>query len=244
MLASFALALQFLTRLPLNLNITFSDQRAGQSVLFYPLVGLLIGAILVLISNQLPEQSLALNAAIILAAWVLLTGGLHLDGLADCSDAWAGGLADKERSLAIMKDPAAGPIAVIILILLLLLKWTALQSLLQQRAEFIPLFLAPFLGRLSILILMLSTPYIRKNGLGSAMQQYLPRQAAKIIIFFSLTLLFELTNLYTLIAVLSLIGLIRHLALQRLQGVTGDVYGASVELVEAMVLISLVLING
>ena len=244
MLASFTLALQFLTRLPLNLNITFSDQRVGQSVLFYPLVGLLIGAILVLISGQLPGQSLALNAAIILTAWVLLTGGLHLDGLADCSDAWAGGLADKERSLAIMKDPAAGPIAVIMLILLLLLKWTALQSLLQQQQEFIPLLLAPFLGRLSILILMLSTPYIRKSGLGNAMQQHLPRQAAKLIIFSSLALLVWLTNLYTLIAVLSLIGLIRYLALQRLQGVTGDVYGASVEMVEAMVLISLVLING
>lgn len=244
MLASFTLALQFLTRLPLNLNILFSDQRAGQSVLFYPLVGLLIGVILALISEQLPEQLSALNAAIILTAWVLLTGGLHLDGLADCSDAWAGGLTDKERSLAIMKDPAAGPIAVIILILLLLLKWTALQSLLQQQEAFIPLCLAPLLGRLSILILMLSTPYIRKNGLGSAMQQHLPRQAAKLIIFFSLAVLLWLTNLYTLAVVLSLIGLIRYLALQRLQGVTGDVYGASVEMVEAMVLISMVLING
>jgi len=244
MLASFTLALQFLTRLPLNPGITISDQRIGQSVLFYPLVGLLIGAILVLINDLLPEQSLALNAAIILTVWVLLTGGLHLDGLADCSDAWAGGLANKDRSLAIMKDPAAGPIAVIILILLLLLKWTALQSLLQQQEAFIPLCLAPLLGRLSILILMLSTPYIRKNGLGSAMQQHLPRQAAKLIIFFSLVVLLWLTNLYTLISVLSLIGLIRYLALQRLQGVTGDVYGASVEMVEAMVLISMVLING
>ncbi|NOQ14319.1 MAG: adenosylcobinamide-GDP ribazoletransferase [Methyloprofundus sp.] len=244
MLASFTLALQFLTRLPLNLNITLSDQRAGHSVLFFPLVGLLIGAILTLVSSQLPEQSLALNAAIILTAWVLLTGGLHLDGLADCSDAWAGGLADRERSLAIMKDPAAGPIAVIILILLLLLKWTALQSLLQQQQVLVPLLLAPLLGRLSILILMLSTPYIRKNGLGSAMQQQLPRQAAKLIIFFSLTLFLWLTNTYTLIAALSCIFFIRYLALQRLQGITGDVYGASVEIVETVVLISLALTYG
>jgi len=192
MLTSFTLALQFLTRLPLNRDITISEQRLGQSVLFYPLIGLIIGAILVLINTLLPEHSLALNAAIILAAWVLLTGGLHLDGLADCSDAWAGGLADKERSLAIMKDPAAGPIAVIILILLLLLKWTALQSLLlQQQQVFIPLLLAPFLGRLSILILMLSSSYIRKNGLGSAMQQHLPRHSAKLIVLFSLILCYQ-----------------------------------------------------
>lgn len=244
MFASFTLALQFLTRLPLNLNITLSEQRVGQSVLFYPLIGLLIGAILVLISYLLPEQSLALNAAIILTAWVLITGGLHLDGLADCSDAWAGGLADKERSLAIMKDPAAGPIAVTILVLLLLLKWAALQNLLQQQEILIPLLLAPFLGRLSILMLMLSTPYIRKNGLGSVMQQHLPKHPARLIVLFSLIFCFWLTNIYTLLATLIITALIRYLALQRLQGVTGDVYGASVELVEAVVLISLVLTNG
>ena len=87
MLASFALAVQFLTRIPLNINITVSDQRLGQSVLFYPLVGLLIGMILILIARLLPGMSFAIHAAIILSAWVLLTGGLHLDGLADCSDA-------------------------------------------------------------------------------------------------------------------------------------------------------------
>jgi len=173
-----------------------------------------------------------------------LTGGLHLDGLADCSDAWAGGLADKERSLAIMKDPAAGPIAVIILILLLLLKWTALQSLLQQQKELLPLLLAPFIGRLSILMLMLSTPYITKNGLGSTMQQYLPKRTAKLVIFSSLVLLVCLTNFFTLLVVLALIAFIRYLAMQRIQGVTGDVYGASVEMVEAIVLISLALSNG
>ncbi|NOR79810.1 MAG: adenosylcobinamide-GDP ribazoletransferase [Methyloprofundus sp.] len=244
MLASFTLALQFLTRLPFNPGITISDQRIGHSVLFYPLIGLLIGAILALLNLLLPEQSFTLNAAIILTAWVLLTGGLHLDGLADCSDAWVGGLANKERSLAIMKDPAAGPIAVVMLILLMLLKWTALQSLLLQQQTFIPLLLAPFLGRLSILILMLSTPYIRKNGLGSAMQQHLPRRPAKLIVLFSLILCFWLINIYTLLALLTLIALIRYLALQRIQGLTGDVYGASVEMVETMILISLVWTNG
>ncbi|RLA25257.1 MAG: adenosylcobinamide-GDP ribazoletransferase [Gammaproteobacteria bacterium] len=244
MLASFALALQFLTRLPLNFNIPISEQRIAQSVLFYPLVGLLIGAILLLVNNLLPTHTPALNAAIILTVWVLLTGGLHLDGLADCCDAWAGGLGDKERSLAIMQDPAAGPIAVIFLILLLLLKWTALQSFLQQQHVLIPLLLAPFLGRLSILLLMLSSVYIRKNGLGSAMHRHLPQKAAKLIVLSSLLFCFWLTNINTLFSVLILILLIRYLALQRLQGVTGDVYGASVEIIETTVLISLALSNG
>lgn len=244
MLASFTLALQFLTRLPLNFNIPISEQRVAQSVLFYPLVGLAIGAILILLNGLLPAHTLTLNAAIILTVWVLLTGGLHLDGLADCSDAWAGGLGDKERSLAIMQDPAAGPVAVIILILLLLLKWTALQSLLQQQQILIPLLVAPCLGRLSILLLMLSTPYVRENGLGSTMQHYLPQKSAKLITFFSALLCLWLTNIYTLLAVFLLIIFIRYLAIQRLRGVTGDVYGASVEIIETSVLITLALSNG
>lgn len=244
MFVSFMLAVQFLTRLPAQQNIPFSEQQIGQSVLFYPLVGLLIGGLLALLNMLLPSQLYALNAAIILSTWVLLTGGLHLDGLADCSDAWAGGLADRERSLAIMKDPAAGPIAVIILVLIMLLKWSAIFSLVQQQAQLMPLLLAPFTGRLSILILMLSTPYIRESGLGAVMQQHLPRYVAKLTVFFSLLVLTWLTTIYTLFTVLLLIALLRLLALRRIQGVTGDVYGASVEIVETMVLISLAVSNG
>ncbi|MBT3813529.1 MAG: adenosylcobinamide-GDP ribazoletransferase [Gammaproteobacteria bacterium] len=244
LLASFALAVQFLTRIPLNINITVSEQRLGQSVLFYPLVGLLIGSFLLILIHLLPEQSFAINAAIILTAWVLVTGGLHLDGLADCSDAWAGGLGDKERSLKIMKDPAAGPIAVIILVLILLLKWNAIQSLLLADTGLNFLLLAPFLGRVSILILMLSTPYVRENGLGSAMQKHLPQLAAKLIVLISLLLCVWFTNFYTLLSMLLLVGGIRYLSIQRIQGVTGDVYGASVEIVETAILISLAMTYG
>ncbi len=241
MLVSFALAVQFLTRVPIHIKGNISHQHLGQSVLFYPIIGIAIGVILVLIAQLLPSIHPALTAAILLFIWVALTGGLHLDGLADCSDAWVGGLGDKERSLSIMKDPAAGPIAVIILVLLLLLKWSALQTLLQQGNHLMPLVLAPFLGRLSILMLMLTTPYIRKNGLGAVMQTELPKQAAKFIVMLSLVTSFWLGNITTIISACLTIALLRYLAMQRLQGVTGDVYGASVEIIETVVLISLIL---
>lgn len=244
MFASFALALQFLTRFPLNIKTEFSNKRLGQSVLFYPIIGLLIGCFLAVLAYFLPPHAITLNAALILTLWVLITGGLHLDGLADCSDAWAGGLGDKTRSLAIMKDPAAGPIAVIILILLLLLKWSALQQLLSSKQVLLPLLVAPFLARLSILILMLSTPYIRENGLGSAMQQHLPKQLALIITTIALTACAWLFSIYIVLSILFIIGGIRYLALQRIQGITGDVYGASVEIIEAAVLINWVLFYG
>ncbi|MCF7972092.1 MAG: adenosylcobinamide-GDP ribazoletransferase [Methylococcaceae bacterium] len=244
MLASFALAIQFLTRFPLNIRVEFSDQRLGQSVLFYPLIGLLIGSLLALLAYCLPPHAIALNAVLILSLWVLITGGLHLDGLADCSDAWVGGLGDKARSLAIMKDPAAGPIAVIVLVLLLLLKWSALQQLLNSEQALLPLLVAPFLARLSLLLFMLSTPYIREKGLGSAMQQHLPKQVAAIIVVTALAACAWFFSIYIVLSTLFIIGWIRHLALQRLQGMTGDVYGASVEIIEAAVLVNWVLIYG
>jgi len=244
MLASFALAVQFLTRVPLNIRIEFSDKRLGQSVLFYPLIGLFIGSSLALLAYFLPPHAIALNAALILSLWILITGGLHLDGLADCSDAWVGGLGDKTRSLAIMKDPAAGPIAVIVLVLLLLLKWSALQQLLSSDQALLPLLIAPFLARLSILILMLSTPYIRENGLGNAMQQHLPKQIAQLIIVIALAACAWFFSVYIVLSTLFIISWIRYLALQRIQGMTGDVYGASVEIIEAAVLVNWVLIYG
>jgi len=243
MLNSFVIALQFLTRIPINTTINYSNQRLGRSVLFYPIIGLLIGALLLTLANFLPPNNNALNAALILSLWVAITGGLHLDGLADCSDAWAGGLGDKTRSLKIMKDPAAGPIAVIYLVLVLLLKWTAIQSLVDNQMYALPLLIAPLLGRLSILILMLTSPYISENGLGNTLLNHLPKRGAQTITF-GLLLVCMWFSLWAILPYLLLIFLIRHLALQRLQGVTGDVYGASVELSETIFIVSWVLFYG
>ena len=130
---AFALALQFLTRIPILFNFVASDRQLGQSVLFYPLIGLLIGSVLWLLAFGFGDTSTGLKAALVLTGWVWLTGGLHLDGLADCADAWVGGLGSRERSLDIMKDPAAGPSAVVLLVLVLLLKWTALMAIPENR---------------------------------------------------------------------------------------------------------------
>mgnify|MGYP002870254812 FL=1 len=116
----FLIALQFLTCLPVRLRSMPEPQQIGRSLLYYPLVGLLLGALLCLFGIALGNAAAPLNAALLLAAWVWLTGALHLDGLADSADAWVGGFGDRERTLAIMKDPRSGPVAVAVLVLLLL----------------------------------------------------------------------------------------------------------------------------
>ena len=111
-------ALQFLTRLPVRLAGMPSPQQIGRSLLWYPLVGLLIGLLLFALQQLLGGLSLMLQAALLLAVWVGVSGGLHLDGLADSADAWVGGFGDRARTLEIMKDPRSGPIAVVVLVLL------------------------------------------------------------------------------------------------------------------------------
>lgn len=128
-LRSLLVALQFLTRLPVRLSAMPTPEQFGRAVLCYPLVGVLIGVVLYAAARSLDGTPPLLQAALLLSLWVALSGALHLDGLADMADAWIGGLGDRERTLAIMKDPRSGPVAVVVLVLVLLLKFSALAAL-------------------------------------------------------------------------------------------------------------------
>ena len=122
----FWIALQFLTVIPIQLSRVPNQEENARSVLCYPLIGLLIGLILYSLSWLLSPVPHLLSATLILIIWIWLTGGLHLDGLADTADAWVGGFGDKQRTLEIMKDPSCGPIGVLSLIAVCLLKWVCI----------------------------------------------------------------------------------------------------------------------
>jgi hypothetical protein len=96
----------FLTRLPVKAG-DWSDRDIGRSMLFYPLVGLLLGLALASVTAVLHGAPPGVVAAVLLALWVVATGALHLDGLADSADAWIGGLGDPRRTLDIW-DPRCG----------------------------------------------------------------------------------------------------------------------------------------
>ena len=240
---AFLIALQFLTRLPINLPGMPAAAQVGRSLLSYPLVGLLIGAVLLLAQWALAGTAPLLQAALLLLLWVAITGGLHLDGLADSADAWAGGFGDRERTLKIMQDPRSGPIAVVVLVLLLLLKFAALVTLLQANQP-LALLLAPWLARGLVPLLFMTTPYVRAGGLGAALAAHLPRRELPIWLAGHGLLLLLLGGwsglLAMLVALLVLAGL-RQLMRQRLGGCTGDTAGALVELSEATVLLALAL---
>lgn len=238
----FWIALQFLSSLPVRLPGMPEPAQLGRSLLFYPLVGLVFGGLLWALDGLLLGTPLLLHAALVLMAWVLLSGGLHLDGLADSADAWLGGFGDRERTLLIMKDPRSGPIAVVTLVVVLLLKWTALVALIEQE-QALALLIVPMLGRGALLGLFLTTPYVRAGGLGQALADHLPRRSGwQVLSACALgCLLLGWAGLWTLVvATLVFIGL-RRMMLRRLQGCTGDTAGALLELLETAVLVALAL---
>jgi adenosylcobinamide-GDP ribazoletransferase len=239
------LAIQFLTQIPVRLKQTYGEREVGASLLYYPLVGLLLGALLAALHSLLHGVPMLLHAALLLAAWVVMTGALHLDGLADSVDAWLGGIGNRERTMAIMKDPYAGPAAVVAVVLVLLLKFSALVSLVQCDngwALLWPLLLA----RSAMPLLFLTTPYVRPAGLGSALARHAPRRA--VIMMLLATLLGVLAALGMrgvglVLGCLVVFWLLRRMMIARLGGTTGDTAGALLELMETAALILWVLMD-
>lgn len=237
------IALQFLTIIPVRLSSSSSpsSQQIGQSLLFYPLVGLFISALLLITAWLLNTQSASVSAVLMLTLWVILTGGLHLDGLADSADAWMGGLGDKAKTLLIMKDPASGPIAVTLIILVLLIKFVMLEKLLTQQ-NYMAIVFSVTLARCALPLLFLTTPYVGQGGIGAILVANQPHTASKWVLTSSVALSLIFSGFTLLISAFIVFLLLRYAMELRLNGTTGDTAGAMVEILETTILITAVII--
>ena len=235
MIKRFLVAVQFLTALPVRLRSVETEELAGAMPLF-PLVGLLIGAIMVGADWALRQcfglQTAALMDVILL---VLLTRAFHLDGLADTADAfWSMG--DRGKMLAIMKDSRVGSMGAIAVVCVLLAKWQFLADLTGQ-ARWVALAGAPMLARCSQVLQAGALPYARpEGGLGAVFIGHRRRAAAVFAIALPVLLgawawgrAGALAAAATLVVVLLGIGFIGR----RLGGATGDTIGALSEVAEA-----------
>lgn len=234
-------ALGLLTHIPVPARVWQAPGVQARSLPWYPLVGMLLGALLAALAWCLREASPLLMAAMLVAAWAWLTGGLHLDGLADSADAWVGGLGDRERTLAIMKDPRSGPAGVSALVLVLLLKFAALASLATTAWSL--LWLAPLLARGALVVAFMTLPYARPGGTGSGLAGA-ARWPCVLAVCAGLVLAASAGahGMAALAATALVFVLWRRACLRRLQGMTGDTCGALAELVEMAVLVALALL--
>ncbi len=238
---SFLIALQFLTIIPVRLISPVKNVNQGYSLLYYPLIGLVIASIMLFNIYILEGQSHWVSAVLTLTLWIVLTGGLHLDGLADSADAWLGGLGNKEKTLLIMKDPASGPVAVSVLLMALLIKFIMLAELIQQQA-WLSILATVILARFALPLLLMTTPYVRPNGLGAVLVKSMPRHYLQFMAASISLLALVIIDFIPLVLFLFVLLALRYYMMQRLGGTTGDTAGAMVEILEVTLLISFVII--
>ena len=231
-------AFDLLTTLPLPASKNWQAGDSGRSAVWYSLVGLFLGALVAGAFALLQIYfSHMISAALALAFWVMLTGGLHLDGLADCFDGMFHA-SNPERRLQIMKDPHMGAFGVIGLMLVLLIKFSALTSLSSTGAVGAILLSASF-ARWCVLLIW-KQPLARPDGLGADFSSGLHVSSILLgsLIPLGLAIWLKGTGFVAIGLGLLVTLFILFVAKKNLGGITGDVLGMIIELVETVVLLT------
>jgi adenosylcobinamide-GDP ribazoletransferase len=232
------LATQFLTRVPVPAVEDFSAQELSRSSAWFPFVGLAIGAIVGVVFFVCSARSATVAAALSLLAWVLMTGALHLDGLADLSDALAAAHRDRQRFFAVLADPHLGAFGVVSIALMLILKMAALTAL--SAPAVIAFTLIPAWARLGPLAWSRWLKPL-KPGQGERFAWHL--HAGWIVFWLVLLLAASLAVAPVLCVAPLAIAAWGGWLQWRLGGTTGDCLGAGVEITEAVLLYALVLMG-
>lgn len=244
----FILILQFLTRIPINLDLGF-DEDFHKSIVYFPLVGFVIGILLFLtgVASIQIFDTFVVSVLITLAS-VILTGGLHIDGLGDTFDAIYSNR-DKERMLEIMKDSRLGTNSLLAILFLILLKIGFIYSLIRSGYLWTIIFM-PVVARLGVITMMYKTVTPRKNGMGNLFigKATIGMFATAIIYTVLLILIsgkfaFMATNIDIIKVIVSIISVIvfanlfkKHIY-KKIDGVTGDILGCTIELSELLFLL-------
>lgn len=240
---SLLIAIQFLTSIPVKVKGRISDRELAHSMLYFPLVGVLLGTALCIVyliaKPFLPHLVVCL---LLIVSEVLLTKALHLDGLADTIDGLSAGR-DRKEALSIMRQGQVGAFGVVGLVTIMLAKLTLLYSL-KMPSIFGALILMAAYGRWSLVASAYFWPYAREGeGTGKAFVDLVGRRelvgATIILLGFSLILARWATFLLLLISAATLACLNGFLK-RKIGGVTGDTLGAGCELMEVITLMVLV----
>lgn len=231
-------ALQFLTRIPVNIPAEFTQKTMAKSTFFFPFVGLLVGALSGLTYHVLlfvNKEVAALGGVI---ALIFITGGLHMDGLSDTGDGFFSSR-EKETVLKIMKDSRIGTFGVIAIVLDILSKYVLI---LNTGMQVLPcLMLSCANARLSTVMLMSFTKPARADGLGAMFASSNTKKyfcLGSVLYIVSGILFFGWKYMLPLAATLLSSLLIARKSYKTIGGLTGDVYGANIEISEVVSLLA------
>ena len=238
----FIILIQFMTRIPIPLKISYSEKKLGKSIKFFPLVGLIIGLILyfanfliiVYLKNIFYNKTIIAIFLIILE--ILIVGIIHIDGLADTFDGLFS-YAKKEKMLEIMKDSRIGTNGAVVLILYFIAKTVLISEIITTNPKYLIIF--PIIARLSTPVNTGLSNYARKSGMSNAI---ISENGIFEVIFslaLSIILVFYIIDIKGIITIfIAFIFIIIFMlnVRKKIDGITGDTMGACLELTSILVL--------
>ncbi|HET7466883.1 MAG TPA: adenosylcobinamide-GDP ribazoletransferase [Candidatus Dormibacteraeota bacterium] len=232
-------AVAFLTVIPAADAAGSPGERLGRA--YFPLVGAAVGlaaGVAFVVVAAIAGRLLAAVAAV--AVLAALTGGLHLDGLADAADGLFG-VGSLERRLEVMRDPRVGSFGAVTLVLVIVGDVAALSSLSPARA-LVGLVVAGALSRLAMLAVVVAAPYRHESGLGTAAQG--GRRAFDLLLGAAFTVAACLLDPRRAVMAALMVALaatvVVVVARRRIGGATGDIYGAVSEIGQLAALVTFV----
>jgi adenosylcobinamide-GDP ribazoletransferase len=230
------LALQFFTRIPIKKEVSFQGENIGRSLFFLPIIGLAMGGLAGVPVVFLSEYSKGISALLSVLILAILTGGLHLDGLADTFDGFLSGR-EKDRVMEIMKDSTLGAFGAVALIFLIASKLVAVYELPVEYWVGIPLSLAN--ARLVAGYVISTKKNARREGLGALFKSSAAGKNVLLSGLVMIGIILFINPIFLIpLAVSFIMGeLIVFWSYRKIGGMTGDVYGAVIELCEVASLI-------
>lgn len=236
------ICLIFLTRIPIPGGLVLSNPSLAQACRFFPVIGALLGVIGAIVLAVTHQFGLPQNASVLLAiaAIVIVSGGLHEDGLSDTADGLGGGI-DKERRLEIMKDSRVGSFGVIALIICICLKWAGLAALPIGSAA-MAVFVSAVISRGTLPVFMRYLPTVKEEGLSAQVgQPDFDRVAISILITLAAALIglgFWLT-IYVVLVLALITSAMAFWVKIKIGGQTGDILGAFQQIAEISVILTI-----
>ena len=237
-------AWRFLTIIPIpfsreDWDKPLSQEQFARSLVYYPVIGLVIGAILAggywAFSTFMPP---VMVPGFVLGLSIYLSGGLHLDGLIDTFDGLAGGHRSPERRKQIMKEPGVGAMGVVAFGVVVLLKYSALAGI-DERFVYQALIIMPVFSRWAMVLAVLRYPYACEQGMGKLLQQGAGAGVFVLTTAIALFLGVLISGWHGVVLMLVVFGVIAAIAgmmRKKIGGLTGDSYGTINEISELAVL--------
>lgn len=247
-LKSLCIAFSMFTTLPVPASIEWKSSRLSKVPFFLPVVGIIIGILLVIFIKIIECTNLLIytKGLLITIYFIVITGGFHLDGLMDSADGYFS-RRDIKRKLEIMSDSRVGAFAVIAIISIFSLKWMMVTEVMNYSYDIYSIFMIPIISRIIQPILLLSTPFAKEDGLAKMYGNKQKGTYLYLLIGSLLIIFFYFKNMQVITFIIgSLIfyWIYKKIIILQFGGITGDLLGAFLEINELILWSLLVATRG